>query len=161
MNFIMADAVKSEMPSVGMLEGDILKILWDAGEPQSSVQVYESMFFARRAQKREMQSPSTIAVTLSRMVEKGLLTMERGPRGGKGYYKPAWTRAEIVANVLDDVSRRLIGQPMGYLLSLLRPNEEQGQKSPEENAEQNRGLADLVQTLQRLEQEDSRPQSQA
>src|SRR5579871_7007382 len=80
------------------------------GEPQSSVQVYEAMHFSRRAEKREMQSPSTIAVTLSRMVEKGLLTVERRPRGGKGYYGPTKTRAQVVAAVMDDVSRRLSGQ---------------------------------------------------
>lgn len=100
-----------------ILEGDILRLLWDAGEPQSSVQVYEAMHFSRRAERREMQSPSTIAVTLSRMVEKGLLTVERRPRGGKGYYGPTQSRAEIVARVMDDVSRRLTGQTMGYLLT--------------------------------------------
>ena len=108
-----------DVPSLGVLEGDILRLLWDAGEPQSSVQVYESMHFARRAEKREMQSPSTIAVTLSRMVEKGLLTVERRPRGGKGYYGPTKTRAEVVADVMNDVSKRLTGQPFGYLMTLL------------------------------------------
>src|SRR5256714_13496005 len=111
-----------DVPSLGVLEGDILRLLWDAGEPQSSVQVYEAMHFSRRAEKREMQSPSTIAVTLSRMVEKGMLTVERGPRGGKGYYNPTKARAQVVASVMDDVSRRLTGLPLGYLLSLLPTN---------------------------------------
>src|SRR5580700_9974873 len=108
-----------DVPSLGVLEGDILRLIWDAGQPQSSVQVYEAMHFSRRTEKREMQSPSTIAVTLSRMVEKGLLTVERRPRGGKGYYGPTKTRAEVVASVMDDVSRRLTGQPLGYLLTRL------------------------------------------
>src|SRR5579859_3430902 len=108
-----------DVPSLGVLEGDILRLLWDAGEPQSSVQVYEAMHFSRRIEKREMQSPSTIAVTLSRMVEKKLLTVERRPRGGKGYYGPTKTRAEVVTQVMDDVSRRLTGQPLGYLLTRL------------------------------------------
>ena len=99
-----------DVPSLGVLEGDILRLLWDAGEPQSSVQVYDSMRDARKVEKREMQSPSTIAVTLSRMVEKQLLTVERRPKGGKGYYGPTKTRAEVVAQVMDDVSRRLTGQ---------------------------------------------------
>ena len=73
----------SQVPALGVLEGDILRLLWDASEPQSSVQVYEAMYFSRRAEKREMQSPSTIAVTLSRMVEKGLLNVERKPRGAR------------------------------------------------------------------------------
>src|SRR5579862_1515140 len=108
-----------DVPSLGVLEGDILRLLWNAGEPQSSVQVYEAMHFSRRAEDKEMQSPSTIAVTLSRMVEKGLLTVERRPKGGKGYYKPTKTRAEVVATVMDDVSKRLTGQPLGYLLTRL------------------------------------------
>jgi predicted transcriptional regulator len=106
-----------DVPSLGVLEGDIMRLLWDAGEPQSSVQVYEMMHFMRRAEKREMQSPSTIAVTLSRMVEKGLLTVERRPKGGKGYYAPTQTRAQVVARVLDDVCHRLMGQPAGVVLN--------------------------------------------
>src|SRR5215210_7928283 len=91
-----------DVPSLGVLEGDILRLLWDAGEPQSSVQVYDAMHFARKAENREMQSPSTVAVTLSRMVEKKLLTVERRPRGGKGYYAPTQSRAEVVARIIDD-----------------------------------------------------------
>lgn len=112
-----------DVPSLGVLEGDILRLLWDAGEPQSSVQVYEAMHMSRRTEKREMQSPSTIAVTLSRMVEKGLLTVERRPRGGKGYYGPTKTRAEVVSQVMNDVSLRLTGQPLSYLLKSLRDGE--------------------------------------
>lgn len=108
-----------DVPSLGVLEGDILRLLWDAGEPQSSVQVYEAMHFARRREQREMQSPSTIAVTLSRMVEKGLLKVERPRKSGKGYYAPTRTRAEIVSKVFDDVSHRLIGRPFGYVLAHL------------------------------------------
>ncbi len=108
-----------DVPSLGVLEGDILRLLWDAGEPQSSVQVYEAMHFARRLEKREMQSPSTIAVTLSRMVEKGLLSVERRPRGGKGYYNPTQSRAEVVSTVMEDVCRRLTGQSLGNLLGRL------------------------------------------
>ena len=140
-----------DVPSLGVLEGDILRLLWDAGEPQSSVQVYEAMHFSRRAEKREMQSPSTIAVTLSRMVEKGLLTVERRPRGGKGYYGPTKTRAAVVAGVMDDVSRRLTGQPLGYLLTQLHKN---GSQKVEDV-----GLQQLVEELRRLEKEDNKPVS--
>lgn len=149
-----------DVPSLGVLEGDILRLLWDAGEPQSSVQVYEAMHFSRRAANREMQSPSTIAVTLSRMVEKGLLTVERRPRGGKGYYGPTKTRAKVVAAVMDDVSRRLTGHPLGYLLTRLR-DDAAGKKAangskaggkPEDAA-----LSDLIVELRRLEQEDNKP----
>ncbi len=135
-----------DVPSLGVLEGDILRLLWDAGEPQSSVQVYEAMHFSRRAEKREMQSPSTIAVTLSRMVEKGLLTVERRPRGGKGYYGPTKTRAEVVAGVMDDVSRRLTGQKVGFLLSQL-----QAGAVPTEGA----GMAELVTELKKRQATDN------
>ena len=135
-----------DVPSLGVLEGDILRLLWDAGEPQSSVQVYEAMHFSRRAEKREMQSPSTIAVTLSRMVEKGLLTVERRPKGGKGYYGPTKTRAEVVAGVMDDVARRLTGQTVGFVLSQLKS----GSK-----AHANSGLDELVKELQRRQVEDN------
>ena len=153
-----------DVPSLGVLEGDILRLLWDAGEPQSSVQVYESMHFARRREKREMQSPSTIAVTLSRMVEKGLLTVERRPRGGKGYYGPTRTRAQVVADVMNDVSRRLTGQPLGYILTRLA-DDAAGKKSKpipapdgEKSAVSDQGLQELVVALRRLQKEDNTPQ---
>ncbi len=139
-----------DVPSLGVLEGDILRLLWDAGEPQSSVQVYEAMHFSRRVEKREMQSPSTIAVTLSRMVEKGMLTVERRPRGGKGYYGPTKTRAEVVSQVMDDVSRRLTGQPLGYVLTRLH-NPASGKNGSESD-----GLDPLVQELNKLEKTDSK-----
>ena len=145
-----------DVPSLGVLEGDILRLLWDAGEPQSSVQVYEAMHFSRRAEKREMQSPSTIAVTLSRMVEKGLLTVERRPRGGKGYYGPTKSRAEVVASIMDDVSHRLTGLPLGYILSLL-PAEAAAGKGKTEPAHTAYNLNDLVEELRRLQHEDHQP----
>ncbi len=143
------------MPSLGVLEGDILRLIWDAGEPQSSVQVYEAMHFSRKAEKREMQSPSTIAVTLSRMVEKGLLTVERRPRGGKGYYGPTKTRAEVVGQVMNDVSRRLTGQPLGYLLTQL--HKPAGKKTSNGASDTvNIGSLDaLVEELRHLEQTDN------
>ena len=140
--------------SIGALEGEILKHLWDAGEPQSSVQVYAAIHFARRDEKREMQSPSTIAVTLSRMVQKGLLTVARqGERTGrpgrsKGYYMPTKTRAEVTAAALDDTSRRLTGQPLGYLLNCI--NQEGASKDP---AMAHNGLEELIQTLKHLNSE--------
>lgn len=142
-----------DVPSLGVLEGDILRLLWDAGEPQSSVQVYEAMHFSRRAEKREMQSPSTIAVTLSRMVEKGLLTVERRPRGGKGYYGPTKTRAEIVAKVMDDVSRRLTGQTIGYLLTQLKEERGAGKKGVESVDD---GLEEVIRELKRVEKENNK-----
>jgi len=105
-----------DVPSLGVLEGDILRLLWDAGAPQSSVQVYEAMHFSRRLENREMQSPSTIAVTLSRMVEKGHLTVERKPKGGKGFYSPTQRRSDVVISVMDDVCRRLTGESLAGLL---------------------------------------------
>jgi predicted transcriptional regulator len=147
-----------DVPSLGVLEGDILRLLWDAGEPQSSVQVYEAMHFSRRIEKREMQSPSTIAVTLSRMVEKGLLTVERRPRGGKGYYGPTKTRAEVVTQVMDDVSRRLTGQPLGYILTRLHEaaaGNTHANGKTEDNAEPS-GLNQLVSQLLRLEHDDNK-----
>lgn len=144
-----------DVPSLGVLEGDILRLLWDAGEPQSSVQVYEAMHFSRRVEKREMQSPSTIAVTLSRMVEKGLLTVERRPRGGKGYYGPTKTRAEVVTAVMDDVSRRLTGQPLGYLLTCLHASS--GAHASNGSQEGVPDFTELVKALNRLEAEDNKP----
>jgi len=145
-----------DVPSLGVLEGDILRLLWDAGEPQSSVQVYEAMHFSRRVEKREMQSPSTIAVTLSRMVEKGLLTVERRPRGGKGYYGPTKTRAQVVTQVMDDVSRRLTGQPLGFLLTRLHDAASGKAHTNGAAEDETTGLNELVTELLRVERNDNK-----
>lgn len=145
-----------DVPSLGVLEGDILRLLWDAGEGQSSVQVYDLMNSLRKSENHEMQSPSTIAVTLSRMVEKGLLKVERRPKGGKGYYAPTKTRAEVVASVMDDVSKRLTGQPLGYLLTRLTAPASAKYRvdgvSPEDE-----GYAMLVAELKRKQATDNTP----
>jgi DNA-binding PadR family transcriptional regulator len=88
------------------------------------------------------------------MVEKGLLTIERRPRAGKGYYTPTRSRAETVAAVLDDVTHRLAGQPLGYVLTALT--------SPGKLDASNAGEADptlqgVIAELKRLEQEDNKP----
>jgi predicted transcriptional regulator len=144
-----------EAPSLGVLEGDILRLLWDAGEPQSSVQVYEAMHFSRRAQNREIPSPSTIAVMLSRMVEKGLLSVERPHRrrSGKAYYRPTQARGEILARVMNEASRRLTGQSLGYILSLLR-SEQRGTGRQDAKAAAD-GLEEVITELKRRMREDS------
>ncbi len=144
-----------DLASIGTLEGDLLRILWDAGEPLSSVQIFEVIYFQRRDRRKEMASPSTIAVTLSRMVDKGLLSVERRPRGGKGYYQPTHTRAETVSTVLNDVARRLAGQPLGYLLTLFSAP---GNKASS-MADGGRDLSPLVQELRRRAAEDAEPKS--
>lgn len=136
--------------SIGVLEGEILRHLWDAGEAQSSVQVFETIYFARKEAKHEMASPSTIAVTLSRMVQKGLLTIttqvgHKGKGRGKGYYTPAKSRAEITLSVLDDTSRRLTGQPLGYLLTCLDKEKSADKDAPDA------GLTDLIEVLKGLQ----------
>jgi predicted transcriptional regulator len=129
--------------------------LWDAGEPQSSVQVYEAIHFMPRAQKREMPSPSTIAVMLSRMVEKGLLSAERPHRrrSGKAYYRPTRSRGELVATVMNDVSRRLAGQSLGYVLTQVRSTERGTGKQDTEVAED--GLEEVITELKRRMQDDN------
>lgn len=146
------------VPSLGILEGDILRLLWEAGEPLTSVQVYEAMYVARRRDKEEMQSPSTIAVTLSRMVEKGLLTVERRPKGGKGYYGPTRTRAQVVAQVMDEVSRRLTGQPLSYFLQYLPAGGvgTESQVTATDATAADAGLQELICALRKRAQEDNR-----
>lgn len=145
-----------DVPSLGVLEGDVLRLLWDAGEPQSSVQVYDLMRSARHTENREMQSPSTIAVTLSRMVEKGLLSVERRPGGGKGYYKPTHSRAQVVTSVMDDVSKRLTGQPLGYLLTrLMAPAD--AKYASDGPPPEDEGYANLVIELKKHQKRNNKP----
>ena len=84
------------------------------------------------------------------MVQKGLLTIttqagHKGKGRGKGYYTPAKSRAEITLSVLDDTSRRLTGQPLGYLLTCLDEQKGSDKQSPD------KGLADLIEVLKGLQ----------
>ncbi len=149
--------------SLGILEAEILRLLWDAGEPQTSVQVYEAMRLTRRTEQQEMQSPSTIAVTLSRMVQKGWLTVARSSREGrgsygKGYYAPVLSRAQVVAAVLDDTSRRLTGQSLGYLLAQLRAS--QSKRGKASKAVDPARLEAVIEALKRLQHPEEPPSPQ-
>ncbi|MCX6378597.1 MAG: BlaI/MecI/CopY family transcriptional regulator [Armatimonadetes bacterium] len=108
-----------DVPSLGVLEGEIMRYIWEAGDAQSSVQVYSAMYQERYLTGQEMQAPSTIAVTLSRMVDKGLLSIEKRPGSTKGYYQPLKNRPDVVLAVLDDVTIRLAGCTLRELLQSL------------------------------------------
>ena len=146
-----------DVPSLGVLEGDILRLLWNAGEGRSSVQVYDLMNAFRKSESKEMQSPSTIAVTLSRMVEKGLLKVERRPGSAKGYYAPTRSRAEVVCSVMDDVSRQLTGQPLGYLLTRISGTGGATYRT-DGPCPQDAAYAALIDAMRGLRDEDNQPE---
>ncbi len=132
-----------DVPSLGVLEGEILRLIWEAGEALSSVQVYHAMYEERLVSGQEMQSPSTIAVTLSRMVDKGLLAIEKRMGSAKGFYAPLKKRSDVVVAVLDDVAIRLAGCSIRDLLQSLP-------EGTEPTSEKVAALQDVVTALRAL-----------
>ena len=71
--------------SIGESELEIMKVLWEASEPITSVEI-------GKAVEDKKWKKTTIATFLTRLVHKGFLTMER--RGRQFYYFPTISESE-------------------------------------------------------------------
>ena len=133
----------ADVTALGSLEAEILGLLWRIGRPATGMEVMEASLYARRAQGQEPASFATIATTLRRLAEKGVLLSEKAGRGEKGasrtpVYTPLVGREEMAARILDNVSRTLLGQPLHGLLPRLLGGlrgDRQGRKTTEDARE--------------------------
>ena len=71
-----------QFQSLSESEMEIMRVIWDAGEPVTAVWLLE--VFAHKGWKIQ-----TVSTFLSRLVEKGVLSVER--RGRSNFYTPAVT----------------------------------------------------------------------
>ena len=114
----------ADVTALGSLEAELLGLLWRIGRPATGMEVMEASLYARRAQGQEPASFATIATTLRRLSEKGVLLSEKAGKGEPGasrtpVYTPLVGREEMAARILDNVSRTLLGQPLHGLLPRL------------------------------------------
>ncbi len=108
-----------EVNSLGSLEAEVMGILWEIGRPAGSMEVAEIALYKRRAQGDEPASFSTIATTLRRLADKGLLKVTKGDQQRTPFYAPTVGREEMAARILNNVSVKLLGRPLVGLLPKL------------------------------------------
>ena len=120
-----------DVTSLGSLEAEVMGILWEIGHPASSMDVMETSLYKRRGQGQEPASFATIATTLRRLTEKGLLQSEKN-EARTPYYYPTVGREEMAARILNNVSVTLLGSSLHGLLPKLVGNVGQAPVSAEE-----------------------------
>ena len=138
-----------QITSLGSLEAEIMGILWDLGGPATSMDVMERSLYKRRAQQQEPVAFATIATTLRRLTEKGVLSTEKNQQRTP-VYTPTVSREEMAARILNNVSVTLLGKPLHGLLPKLLDTPPAKQASPQSGAPepQNVSLERLVQFLE-------------
>jgi predicted transcriptional regulator len=134
------------VPALGILQADIMRLMWNTGGPQSCRRIFDDMHHSRRRERRVMCNYSTLKALMGKMTKKGLLTVDFRTVKNTGYYYPRRTQGSLVADIINDVSFRLTGQPFGFLLSQMKPG-----TPPHENENMN----DIAKEFLRRQADDS------
>jgi predicted transcriptional regulator len=104
-----------EVTSLGSLEAELLGVLWEIGRPASGMDVMERSLYKRRALGQEPAAFATIATTLRRMTDKGLLECQKNDQRTP-FYVPTTGRELMAARILNNVCEKLLGESLGALL---------------------------------------------
>ena len=112
-----------DVTSLGSLEAEVMTILWEIGKPASGMDVMEASLYKRRAKGLTPASFATIATTLRRLSEKGLLISAKSD-SRTPYYHVTVDRHALAARVLNSVCITLLGRSF---LSVLRSLADGGQ----------------------------------
>lgn len=143
-----------DVTSLGSLEAEIMGVLWEIGQPSSGMEVMEASLYKRRAQGQEPIAFATIATTLRRLSDKGLLLSQKKD-ARTPIYTPTVGRAEMTARILNNVSVTLLGQPLSGLIPRLAGNLTRGvsPKSPQASILEEEEMQRLLQALQEVSDE--------
>jgi predicted transcriptional regulator len=145
--------------SLGSLEAEIMGLAWEIGRPANAMEITEAALYSRRGQGREPIAFSTIATTMRRLSEKGLLTTGRRPAAAgvlskrearTPYYAPTVGREEMAVRILDSVSRTLLGRSLHALI----PGLAGGLRREKGSADEQERLGRLLQALEQAAEAD-------
>lgn len=111
--------------TLGILQADLFRILWEAGRPLTLREVYRAGTRLCRASGRDCQSITSYYAGLRRMSIAGTL-IKTGSNTDANPWKfyPAFTRAQVMTAILNDVCIYLSGQQIGYILSMMESGDE-------------------------------------
>ncbi len=138
-----------DISSLGSLEAEIMAIMWEIGRPATSMEVMEISLYKRRAQKQEPAAFATIATTLRRMTQKGIVVTSKQVHRTP-LYAPTVGREEMAARVLNNVSMTLLGQSLHGLLPRLLGNlkPSASKQSPKVEAQEQEHIQRLMQAIE-------------
>lgn len=101
-----------ELPNLGPVEWEVLRILWEAGEA-SAREVTETM----RQQRPVAQT--TVATLLTRLRDKGLVDCRKASRGNKFVYLPTMQPEEVRPPMFVRLAKQLFGDDLLSAFSAL------------------------------------------
>jgi predicted transcriptional regulator len=133
--------------SLGGFEAEVMGILWEIGDSATAMEVMETSLYRRRSQGLEPASFATIATTLRRLADKGLLRTEKGDTRTP-YYAPTVGREEMAARILNNVSVTLLGQTLHGLIPRLVGGIKPAGRGAKEQADAPQDIERLKQALQ-------------
>jgi len=99
---------------LGELETQIMDIIWELGRPVTPPEIFEIMYPKRKI------AYITVAAAMKKLAKKGLLdqdTENRPKKTSPFVYAAKFSREQVAASVLDDVSKKLLKKPIGEFLS--------------------------------------------
>lgn len=146
-----------EVNSLGSLEAEVMGILWEIGRPAGSMEVAEIALYKRRAQGDEPASFSTIATTLRRLADKGLLKVTKGDQQRTPFYAPTVGREEMAARILNNVSVKLLGRPLVGLLPRLVGGMNPAKAAAKQGADDDQSLNQLLKALEDVAERNESP----
>ena len=120
-------------------------LLWEIGRPATGMDVMEVSLYKRRRAGQEPISFASIATTLRRLADKGLLDMEKGTSRAP-FYTPTMEREQMAARILNNVAVTLLGRTLHDLLPVL--TEAASVREPKPPYGDGPDIARLVQALQ-------------
>ncbi len=104
-------------------EYEIMKILWDSGEPLTSAGVLE------RLDSRDWKI-TTVATLLTRLCDKGAVTFEK--RGRNHYYKPLIKENDYKVSAAKSLISRVYNGSVKNFVAALYENQELSEEDIEE-----------------------------
>lgn len=107
-NYIGAGRVLNDL-FLGELETQIMDIIWELGRPVTPPEIFEIMYPKRKI------AYITVAAAMKKLAKKGLLdqdTENRPKKTSPFVYSACFSREQIAASVLDDVSKKLLKKPL-------------------------------------------------
>jgi len=129
------------------LEADIMDIVWSSNAPLEQTIIIEGILVQRRKELDETVPVGTIAGTIRRLNQRGLLSYVKD--GRKSLYSPTVSREQMVARMFNDVTRKLLGNSISKVFTnLLGRAAKPSAKSANAQQDQSDQLDALMQALE-------------
>lgn len=117
MKYNRSTLMLKELPYVGSIEADVLRILWDAGEPIPIMDIYYTNFDNEIKNKTSPSSLGTIRAAVNRLIGKRLIRSAKSGSGTKKLFASNVTREEFLHKTLSAIAEKF--GDIAYLRQIL------------------------------------------